>query len=201
MDFDRPDRQARPVKKGAHMLQRGLVVGGLGLSLTLAGAGVLSQVPAFAQETSTKTTVTVERAADRAAWEAERQERYENFLAKFAANLGISDPEQIETGFRDTLKEMIDEELAAGDIAANDAAELKARIDEADGPLFFGGLGGGRGDRMIGIVGPGGHRMRGGHGDRLPAGIGGDVETAPADDSTEVDLLPATEEAVATPSA
>ena len=182
------------------MLRRGLVVGGLGLSLTLAGAGVLSQVPAFAQETST-TTADDERAADRAAWEAERQERYENFLAKFAANLGISDSAQVETAFRDTLKEMIDEELVAGEIAANDAAELKARIDEADAPLFSGGFGGGRGDRIFEIGGPGGHRMPGGHAGPLPGGVGGDIEIDPDDDSAEVDLLPATEDAVATPAA
>lgn len=193
------------------MLRRGLLVGGLGLSLTLAGAGIIT--PTFAQESSTETssstTTSETRAAERAEWEVERRQQYENFLAKFAANLGISDPALVETAFKDTLKQTIDEQLAAGDIAANVAAELKTRIDEADGPLFFGGLGGGRGDRMIGF-GPGGHDMRGGRGDGQmrpggmfgdqPAGVDGGIETE-ADDAGDVESLPATEEAESTPSA
>lgn len=181
------------------MLRRGLLVGGLGLSLALAGAGVIVQAPALAQETSTSTTASDARAADRAEWKADRLARYESFLAKFAANLGISDPALVETAFKDTLKELIDEQLAAGDIAANDAAELKARIDGADGPIFFGGFGSGRGDRMSGIGGPGGHRLRGGHGFDRPAGVGGGIETE-EDDSSDVESLPASEEADSTPS-
>lgn len=207
----RPVRQPRPAtNEGARMLRRGLLVGGLGLSLTLTGAGLVNQAPAFAQESSTSTpadstttaTATDSRAAARAEWEAERLAQYENFLAKFAANLGLSDPALVETAYKDTLKELIDEQLAAGDIAANDAAELKTRIDEADGPLFFGG---GRGDRMIGIGGgPGGHDMRGGRGggrgDNRPPGVGGATEDE-ADDDSGVESLPATEEAESTPSA
>jgi hypothetical protein len=186
------------------MLRRGLLIGGLGLSLTMVSAAVL---PTAAQESSaggSGTELTIEERV--AAWEEERQQRYDDFLAAFAANLGIDDPAQVETAFKETLKQMIDEELAAGNIAANHAAELKQRIDEADGPILFHGFGGGRDgmlgrhDRMIGR-GPGGRFHRPGRifGEK-PGGAGGTIEQTPSDEGAdEVESLPATDEAESTP--
>lgn len=188
------------------MLRRGLLIGGLGLSLTLTGASALGALPVAAQESSTgdsNSEMTVDERV--AAWEEERLQRYERFLAAFAENLGIDDPAQVETALRETLKQMVDDELAAGDISVNAAAELKERIDQASGPILFGGLGGGR-DRNLGIGDHRGRRGRpglrrpGSEPDRIivevPEGTGGDVELAPADD---VDSLPADDEPEATP--
>ena len=190
------------------MLRRGLLIGGLGMSLTLAGAGVLQALPAAAQESSTggaDTEVTVEERV--AAWEEERQQRYDDFLARFAANLGIDDPAQVETAYKDTLKQMIDAELEAGNIAANAATELKQRIDEADGPVLFGGIGGHEG-RMVrferrdgkGRRGDGGFHRPGRIFGEMPGGPGGVIELAPDEDAAgDVDSLPATDEAESTP--
>ena len=198
-------------QKGAQMLRRGLLVGGLGLSLTLTGAGALNALPAAAQDTSAGETDKVLTVEERvAAWEEERLQRYERFLAAFAENLGIDDTSQVETAYKEALKQLVEDELAAGDISANAAAELKERIDAASGPILFGGFGGGR-DRRVAIferdgmpgrgdfLGP-----RGGHGPiiiEMPRGAGGAVELAPADDPEvgEVDSLPADDGTEGTP--
>jgi hypothetical protein len=150
------------------MLRRGLLVSGLGLSLTVAGAGVFGQGSALAQDASDNTspsqTTEVTREERRPEWDAAQLAQYENFLAKFAENLGISDPAQVETAFKDTLKDLIDEQFEAGDISANAAEELKTQIDEANLHDIFGFGGFGRGDRMIGFD-------RHHHGDRGPRGM------------------------------
>lgn len=193
------------------MLRRGLLVGGLRLSLTLTGTGALNALPAAAQDTSADESdqvLTVEERVD--AWEAERRQRYERFLAAFTENLGIDDPVEVETAFKEALKEMVDEELTAGDISANAAAELQERIDAASGPILFGGLGGGRDRPMMildhhehpGLPGPlGRHRGLDRIMIEMPPGASGEVELAPpdAEPSTVVDSLPADDGAEATP--
>lgn len=150
------------------MLRRGLLISGLGFSLTVAGAGIAGQGPVLAQDATnpvpSSQTTQASREERRAEWEAERTAQYENFLATFAENLGISDPAQVETAFKDTLKDLIDEQVEAGDLAVNAAEEMKSRIDEAEmQDLFgFGGFGAvGHGDRLIGFD-------RHHHGDRGP---------------------------------
>jgi hypothetical protein len=194
------------------MLRRGLLISGLGLSLTVAGAGVFGEVSALAQDASDSVpaqTTGSSREERRAEWEAERQAQYENFLAKFAENLGISDPAQVETAFKDTLKELIDEQFEAGDISRNAAEEMKTRIDEAELQDIFGFGGFGRGDRMIRV-----DRHR--HGERGLRGSEGPVriwrdgphgefeagEAMPMPGETievEVDSLPEIDEPASTP--
>lgn len=141
------------------MLRRGLIVTGLGLSLSL--AGVTGAIPSSAQETAV--SVPASQGADLAEWEAEQAARYEEFLARFTEQLGLDDPALVETAFKETMKEMIDARFAAGEISANLAEELKTRIDEADGPLLFGRLLPGGPEVVMG-------RDRGHHGRFLPRG-------------------------------
>ncbi|MBA2519856.1 MAG: hypothetical protein H0V24_09325 [Chloroflexia bacterium] len=145
-------------------MRRRVFLSGLGLSLSLAGARA---VPVIAQDRTVGIPPT--EAVDFAEWEAERAARYEEFLARFTDNLGLSDPDLVETAFKETLQEMIDERSAAGEIPADLAEDLKTRIDDAEGPLLIGHLMRG-GHVMHG--GPGGRmdvvRLRPRAGDRLP---------------------------------
>ncbi|MDQ3692684.1 MAG: hypothetical protein M3464_03545 [Chloroflexota bacterium] len=146
-------------------MRRRVLLSGLGLSLSLAGARA---VPAMAQDTTVSFPPT--GVADLSEWEAERAARYEEFLARFTDNLGLSDPELVETAFKETLKEMIDDRLAAGEISANLAEDLKTRIDEAEGPILIGHLM--RGGHVMHGGPDGNHsdvvRLRPRAGDRLP---------------------------------
>ena len=55
---------------------------------------------------------------------------YDGFVALvLAANLGISDPATVDTAVKETLKQRVDEQLAAGEISANEATARKERID------------------------------------------------------------------------
>ena len=179
------------LRKGIYMRRRGLLIGGLGLSV--AGAMALAGMPALAQESASDSAGAAQTRDERiAAWEEAQQQRYEDFLAKFAENLGVDDPAQVETALKETLKQMIDEELAAGTISANAAAEMKERIDAAEGPALFGGFGGhrGRGGRISGRQ-DGPHMFE-------PRDDGS--ERAPVDDgSGEDEALPATDGAASTP--
>jgi hypothetical protein len=75
--------------------------------------------------------------------ENNRETQYQTFLTKLAAALSITDTTTLDTGIRDALKGIIDDQLAAGDIAANAATEAKTAIDEATAPISFHlGLGG-----------------------------------------------------------
>lgn len=191
------------------MLRRGLLVGGLGLSLTVAGAGVLGQGSVLAQETTeTAPSSEMSREERMAEWEAARVEQYENFLAKFAENLGISDPAQVETAFKDTLKDMIDEQFEAGDLSANAAEEMKALIDEAELHEIFGFGGFGRGERVVIGMDRHHHRDRGPFGGERrmkiwrdgPRDHFGPGESMPAETiEVEVDSLPEADEAESTP--
>lgn len=74
---------------------------------------------------------------------------YQKFVAALASNLN-SDATTVDTAIRTTLKGLVDDELAAGDIAANDATALKSDIDAAVAPLFTGGWGMHRGGMGMG---------------------------------------------------
>jgi hypothetical protein len=93
--------------------------------------------------------------------EAEAGTKYQEFVAALATNLGASDAATVDTAIRTTLKGLVDAELAAGDIAANDATERKAAIDASVAPIRIGGFGG--------HDGPGGFGgERGGRGNSRP---------------------------------
>ena len=140
------------------MIRRGLRTGGPGLSLTAAGVPVLQPALTAAQDaarTSAITTETTEVESTREDVLLQRQELADDFLAKLTANPGLSDPAGVETAFKETLTQMIDERRAAGEISANRAEELMTRIDGADSIVGLGlrgfggpGFGPGRGGSL-----------------------------------------------------
>jgi hypothetical protein len=67
-----------------------------------------------------------------------RGSNYQTFLTKLSAELSLTDTTALDTDIRDALKAMIDDELAAGDLAANDATDMKTAIDESISPIKIG---------------------------------------------------------------
>ena len=141
-----------------------LIYGGITAITGAAMVGVGGSV--FAQDESTPTastedttefiTVTGKQAA--------REAEYAAFLDALAVNLGVADGETVEAAIRTTMKQVIDERLAAGQISADLATELKLAIDSGDYPLGFHlpGMGGFGGPGRDGVAfGPRGDDGRG----------------------------------------
>lgn len=78
---------------------------------------------------------------------------YQDFLTKLAAELSISDTTSLDTDIRDALKAMVDDVVTAGDLAVNDATDIKTAIDESTSPI---GVGFHSGRSFGGFAGPGG---------------------------------------------
>lgn len=142
---------------------------------TLARAQESTSTP----ETGTDSTTDTE---DTTTPENSRATQYQTFLTKLAAVLSITDTTTLDTGIRDALKGIIDDELAAGDIAANAATEAKTAIDESTAPLSFHlGLGGAMGSFGGQFGGPG----MGGRGNaQFPGGKPGDSDSTETEDGT-----------------
>ena len=126
----------------------------LGVSVLLGGA-----VSSYAQDAATPPAAAQGDAQDpRAAFEAERAQAYDDFVAALANELG-EDEAAVDAAIRSALTQAVDARLAAGDIDEERAAAAKAVIEVSDAPL------------MAGFGGPGRHggfegRGRGhGHGD------------------------------------
>jgi Arc/MetJ family transcription regulator len=120
-------------------------------ALAMVGVGAISNHGVFAQESTPEAESTP---AVGSAGETDTS-AYDDFVAALAVELGISDPATVDAAIKETLKQQVDEQLAAGEISANRATELKARIDAGDfGPLFGFGRGdhGGRGGPRPGDV-------------------------------------------------
>ena len=99
---------------------------------------------------------------------SKREALVQDFLAKLAANLGISQSD-LEQAIRATDSQILDELVADGKITEDEVAKIRDRIESGDFPLFpFGGHGPGRG--------PGGPHH--GHGFGM---IGGDLIKQTAD--------------------
>jgi hypothetical protein len=60
---------------------------------------------------------------------------YQDFVAKLATNLGETDSAVVDTAIRESLKQVIDERQAAGDLPAEQAEAIKERIDDPAFPL------------------------------------------------------------------
>lgn len=141
-------------ERGKNLLIYGSITAMTGAAILGAGGSV------FAQDPSTPTagaggSTEVTAASDR---QAEREADYAAFLEALAINLGVADGETVDAAIRTTLKQMIDQRLAAGEISADLAAELKAAIDAGrylggfhiPGFGGFDGHGGPRGDEVRG---------------------------------------------------
>jgi hypothetical protein len=120
-------------------------------ALALLGVGAVAGGGVFAQD-STPTTTETPAVGSSGDTTADSSADYDAFVAALAANLGISDPATVDAAIKTTLKQQVDDRLAAGEISANEATALKERIDAGDfGPFLFGigghkdGIGGPRG--------------------------------------------------------
>lgn len=117
------------------------------LAATAIGAGVLfsGTASSFAQDTTTQPAVAQTDTQDgRAAFEAERAQAYDDFVAALAGELG-NDEAAVDAAIRTALTQAVDAKLAAGEIDEERAAAAKAVIQVSDAPL------------MSGFGGPGGH--------------------------------------------
>ena len=149
-----------------------LIYGGITAMTGVAMLGVVGSV--FAQDESTPTAGTEETVettgstttSDR---RAAREAEYAAFLDALAVNLGVADGETVDAAIRTTMKQVIHERLAAGEISADLATELKLAIDSGEYPVGLhlpgmGGFGGpGWGGDHEGRGGPKG--VLDGHGD------------------------------------
>ncbi|HEY6563327.1 MAG TPA: hypothetical protein VIY86_02420 [Pirellulaceae bacterium] len=142
---------------------------GLGLAAIL-GLGAVGGSHVFAQDatpTPSATDPAPETTIDRAAeMEAANKAAYDQFVANLAAELGSTDS-AVDIAIRNSLKQSLDDQLAAGDLAANDVTAMKEVIDAAANPLML-GVGGPGTIHIIG--GPGSLEVRGGIG--IPGGPG-----------------------------
>ena len=126
-------------EKSAALNRRRVLAGtaGLGAAALLGAKLVQAQTATGTPEAGTGTT------------ETDEQTYYDNFVGKLAANLNISDAATVDTAIRDSLTEIVDEELAGGHISQDTATKLKENIASGDVPFLFpgrrglGGHGGG----------------------------------------------------------
>ena len=152
------------------------------LGATALGAGVLfsSIVPSLAQDAATAPAFAdLENLNPSAAFEAERAQAYEDFVAALAGELG-DDEAEVDAAIRAALIQAVDVKLAAGEIDEERAAAAKAVIQVSDAPLLA-GFGG-----PVGHPGFKGRNVRG-HGQGGP-GLGGersgDPQSRPGDDQS-----------------
>ena len=147
------------------MLALGAVAAGIVAAQT---GGTATPTQESATATDQDATATDQSATPSAGTTTKREELVQDFLAKLAANLGISQSD-LEQAIRATDSQILDQLVADGKVTEEEAARIQERIDSGDFPLFpFGGHGPGRG--------PGGPHH--GHGFGM---IGGDLIKQTAD--------------------
>src|SRR3954451_18613964 len=136
---------------------------GLGAAALLGAKLVQAQTATGTPEAGTGTT------------ETDEQTYYNNFVSKLAANLNISDAATVDTAIRDSLTELVDEELAGGHISQDTATRLKENIASGDVPFLFPG-----------------RRGMGRHGGPMGGGKPGDKsdDNGDTDDDDSVDATP-----------
>lgn len=137
------ENEAKGVAAGGSVTRRRVISGIAGMgAAAIAGTSLArAQDSSSTPESGTDSTTD---AGDTTTPETTRETQYQTFLTKLATALSIADTTTLDAGIRDALKGIVDDELAAGDIAANAATEAKAAIDEATSPISFHlGLGGG----------------------------------------------------------
>lgn len=103
------------------------------------GAAVIAGTTlARAQESTPEAGTTEDTDTDTTSPDEARGANYQTFLTKLAAELSLTDTTALDTDIRDALKAMVDDVLAAGDLAANDATDIKTAIDESVSPIKIG---------------------------------------------------------------
>lgn len=73
--------------------------------------------------------------------ETNEAEQYTLFVSKLAGNLGIADSATVDKAIRDSLTQMTDEALAAGEISEEAATRMKEYVATAPVPFLFGAFG------------------------------------------------------------
>ncbi len=107
---------------------------------TALGVGVLfaSTATSYAQDAVTPPAAAQADTQDpRAAFEVERAQAYDDFVAALAGELG-DDEVAVDAAIRAALTQAIDDRLAAGEIDEERAAAAKAVIQVSDAPLMTG---------------------------------------------------------------
>lgn len=155
------------------------VIFGVGMgALALVLMGSMLFGSAFAQTSSNTDNAATPEAGTGTTGQTNKQSLYQDFIGKLASNLGISDSTSVDTAVRTTLKQMVDEQQAAGRLTAEQATALKDRIDAGDFPGDFAGVGRfgrqGRGG-MMGRIERGKHRA-GGQGAMVPGAMGAQID-------------------------
>jgi hypothetical protein len=109
--------------------------------------GIAIQQGVFAQDdsdnpTTSSTTAAQEEDATNAQGtdaNAEAAVQYMGFIETVAANLGVSDPMVVDGVIKDVLTQVVDEQLAAGELADDAASALHGQIESGNvAPLIFG---------------------------------------------------------------
>ncbi len=127
------------LRNGALAHRRILLGAGMGaLALVLMGSMLFGS--AFAQSTPAAENGATPEAGTGTTGQTTKQSLYQDFIGKLASNLGISDTTSVDTAVRSTLKQMVDEQQAAGRLTADQANTLKQRIDAGDFPGNLGGI-------------------------------------------------------------
>ena len=149
------------------------VAGGLGITRVLAQE--TDPTPSDPQTTDSGGTIESDTGEENTLNDGvARGEKYQDFVAKLAANLGESDPATVDTAIRDSLKSMVDDVFNAGDISKNAATSIKEAIDTSDAPIAVAMLGGMR-ERVL--------NQRGGRHGHRDASANGDGDGETSDDS------------------
>lgn len=179
-------------------LKAAIGVGALAGALFLTGVGSPTLSGAFAQDATpaAPSAATGGTSATDAAQDPRLQaltERYDAFLGKMAAELGATN-EEVDAAIRASLKGMIDDAVAAGDLAANDATAIKQRIDAAEIPVLgIAGQGMGGHDRRGDGPGLGKDGDRDDHGGRGGWDDDRDDTNGQADDAADDDATAETQ--------
>lgn len=178
------ENEANGVAAGGSVTRRRVISGiaGVGAAAIVGTTLARAQESTSTPETGTDSTTDTE---DTTTPEERVATQYQTFLTKLAAALAMSDTTTLDTGIRDALKGIIDDELAAGDIAANAATEAKTAIDEATAPISF-RLGAGGDFKGGGFGGQFGGPSMGGRGNGRSRGEKpDDGDTKTEDDTSE----------------
>ena len=120
-------------------LKAAIGVGALAGAQFLTGIGAPTLPGAFAQD-ATPAVPSATTGGDTAASTVEDErmqalvERYDAFLGKMAAELGVTNDE-VDAAIRASLKGTIDDAVTAGDLAVNDAAAFGALASQVKAAL------------------------------------------------------------------
>jgi hypothetical protein len=127
-----------------HQRLRVYAIGMAAVALLIIGVAIQQGV--FAQDDDSNPPATAAPAGDTdtsnaAATDsnAEAALRYKSFIETVATNLHVSDPMVVDNVVKTVLKQVVDEQVSAGEMSDTDAEAVRAQIDSGNvAPLIFG---------------------------------------------------------------